>query len=226
MKSFFERRIVITEDGSSSIYLPAFDEHYHSSHGAVQESKHVFMEMGWKFLAEKQDEISMLEVGFGTGLNAFLVLQECIRNSAKQVHYTTLEAYPVSAEDAEKLNYAADPASKESFLDLHRAAWNNTEKINPNFTLEKLHTPLQEFSPAENTFDLVFFDAFAPRVQPELWTEQVFTKLFHAMKNGGVLVTYCAKGDVRRNMIKAGFNVERLPGPPGKREMLRATKKK
>ncbi len=225
MERFLDRQIVVTKDGSSSIYLPAFNEHYHSSHGAVQESRHVFMEMGWKPVAEKQDEISILEVGFGTGLNAFLVLQECLENSAKHVVYTSPEAYPVSVEDAEKLNYAVDPASKENFLRLHRAAWNTGETILPNFTLEKLNTTLQEFSPAENSFDLVFFDAFAPRVQPELWTEEVFAKLFRAMKPGGILVTYCAKGDVRRNMIKAGFTVERLPGPPGKREMLRATKK-
>lgn len=225
MERFFDRQIVVTEDGSSSIYLPAFDEHYHSSHGAVQESKHVFMEMGWKPVAEKQDEISILEVGFGTGLNAFLVLQECLGNSAKHVVYTSPEAYPVSVEDAEKLNYAVDAASKENFFRLHSAAWNTAETIFPNFTLEKLQTTLQEFSPAENSFDLVFFDAFAPRVQPELWTEEVFSKLIRAIKPGGVLVTYCAKGDVRRNMIKAGFAVERLPGPPGKREMLRATKK-
>lgn len=220
-KDFFNRKIVTTADGSASIYLPDFDEHYHSVHGAVQESKHVFMKMGWEPLADRSN-VSLLEIGFGTGLNALLVLEECLRHPEVSVNYTSLEAYPVKMEDAAKLNYTEQ--FRNEFLKLHEAEWNMPVSITKNFSLEKLQTTLQDFSPQENSFDLVFFDAFAPRVQPELWTEEVFRKMFFAMKPGSILVTYCSKGDVRRAMIAAGLSVEKLPGPPGKREMLRATK--
>ena len=220
-KDFFNRKIVTTADGSASIYLPDFDEHYHSVHGAVQESKHVFMKMGWEALADRSN-VSILEIGFGTGLNALLVLEECLRHPEVNVNYISLEAYPVKLEDAAKLNYTEQ--SRNEFLKLHEAEWNTPVRITKNFSLEKLQTTLQDFSPQENSFDLVVFDAFAPRVQPELWTEEVFRKMFFAMKPGGILVTYCSKGDVRRAMIAAGLSVEKLQGPPGKREMLRAKK--
>lgn len=222
MNSFFNRKIITTADGSSSIYLPDFDEHYHSVHGAVQESKHVFMKMGWEPLAEKQDDISILEIGFGTGLNALLVMEACLRAPGKKVFYHSLEAYPVSPEDAAQLKYTE--TLHEEFLRLHEAKWNEIVEIVPGFQLLKEETTLAKFLPEENRFDLVFFDAFAPRVQPELWTEEVFRKMNRALKAGGLLVTYCSKGDVRRAMIAAGFSVEKLPGPPGKREMLRAKK--
>jgi tRNA U34 5-methylaminomethyl-2-thiouridine-forming methyltransferase MnmC len=222
-ENFFNREIVTTADGSSSIYLPAFDEHYHSSHGAIQESMHVFVAKGWQPVAARQHEISILEIGFGTGLNAWLILRECEKDPAKKVAFTSLEAYPVSAEDAVKLNYAPAGA-QEKFLKLHEAEWGSGAQLTPNFSLLKLQTTLQDFASAAEAFDLIFFDAFSPKIQPELWTEEIFAKMFHAMKPGGILVTYCAKGEVRRNMQKAGFKVERLPGPPGKREMLRAVK--
>ena len=164
----------------------------------------------------------MLEIGFGTGLNALLVLEECLAKEQFNVHYTSLEAYPVDAADAAKLNYTSTHHAE--FLRLHKAAWNTPLAITKNFMLEKLQTTLEQFAPQENTFDIVFFDAFAPRVQPELWSEEVFRKMHFALKPGGLLVTYCSKGDVRRAMIAAGFSVEKLPGPPGKREMLRARK--
>lgn len=222
MNKFFERQIITTEDGSSSIFLPAFNEHYHSVHGAVQESKHVFMKMGWEPIAEKQNEISILEIGFGTGLNAWLVLQAVQQHPATTVFYTSLEAFPVSIADASQLNFANE--NPELFLSLHEADWEKEFSPVPNFSLLKKEIKLENFQAAENSYDLVFFDAFAPRVQPELWSIDVFTKLFSAMKPGGKLVTYCSKGEVRRNMMAAGFTVEKLAGPPGKREMVRCSK--
>lgn len=222
MDFFTSRKIIITEDGSSSIYLPAFDEHYHSVHGALQESKHVFMKMGWEPVAEKQDEISILEIGFGTGLNAMLVLEEVQKYPEKTVRYTSLEAYPVSNTDAAQLNYFG--TNRELFLSLHEAEWENNFSPIENFTLLKKKIALEGYQPKENQFDLVFFDAFSPRVQPELWTADIFRKMYSSMKPGGKLVTYCSKGEVRRSMVAAGLTVEKLPGPKGKREMVRAEK--
>jgi tRNA U34 5-methylaminomethyl-2-thiouridine-forming methyltransferase MnmC len=222
-QDFYNRKIVSTSDGSFSIYLPDFDEHYHSHHGAIQESKHVFMKMGWDATAINKSHIDLLEVGFGTGLNAWLVF-EALRDTAsgKSVHYTSLELYPVSPEHAVQLNFVSESDLAE-FMRLHEAAWNTSVGINLRFELEKLEVSLQDFQPSRH-YNLIFFDAFAPRVQPELWTSEIFQKLFALLQPGGILVTYCAKGEVRRNMIAAGFKVERLPGPPGKREMLRAIK--
>ena len=222
MNHFSDRKIITTEDGSSSIFLPAFNEQYHSLHGAVQESKHVFMKMGWTPVAEKQNEISILEIGFGTGLNAWLVLEETQKDPAKKVFFTSLEAYPVSLDLASQLNFTSE--KQELFLSLHEAEWEKEFLPDSNFILLKKKIKLEDFDAPENSYDLVFFDAFSPRVQPELWTADVFSKLFLAMKAGGKLVTYCSKGEVRRNMIAAGFSVEKLPGPPGKREMVRCSK--
>lgn len=217
-EDFWKRELVITKDGSSSIFLPNLNEHYHSHHGAVQESKHVFMKMGWDVVHEGKQHIDVLEIGFGTGLNAWLVLEEITKHSnGPSVHYTSLEAFPVATEDAAKLNYTGNAV----FMKLHEAAWDVPVPLSEKFVLDKRKTTLQGFS-ADRNFDLVFFDAFAPRVQPEMWTKEIFEKIFSCMKQGGVLVTYCSKGDVRRNMIAAGFTVEKVPGPPGKREMLRA----
>lgn len=219
MKDFYKREIVITGDGSASIFLPDFNEHYHSHHGAVQESKHVFMKMGWDVVCPGKTQVNILEIGFGTGLNAWLVFEDVAQHAnSPYVHYTSIEKFPVSAEDARKLNYTSD----EAFMKLHEAAWNSPVMLRDKFTLEKIQVTLQEFAPSRH-FDLVFFDAFAPRVQPEMWTKEIFEKIFSCMNTGGVLVTYCSKGEVRRNMIAAGFTVEKVPGPPGKREMLRAT---
>lgn len=217
---FFDRQLVTTADGSSSIFLPQFGEHYHSHHGAVQESKHVFMKMGWEHVVSGKTHIDILEVGFGTGLNAWLVFEATMDSTSPTVHYTSLEAFPVANEMAAQLNYST-PETQQEFMKLHEAEWNTTVPLSPQFALEKLHSTLVGFS-ATRHYDLVFFDAFAPRVQPELWTKEVFEKMFAAMKPGAILVTYCSKGDVRRNMIAAGFTVEKVPGPPGKREMLRA----
>lgn len=206
----------ITKDGSSTLFSDRFDQHYHSIHGAVQESQHVFLEMG---LAECQqvEPIRVLEMGFGTGLNALMTAMQ----AAMPVHYISLEAYPISPEQTSDLNYGKLLQAKELFDALHAAAWNTTVEITPDFSLEKRLGLLQEFE-GTSDIDLVYWDAFAPGAQPELWTESVFSRVLGWMNPGGILTTYCAKGDVRRAMIAAGWNVEKVPGPPGKREMLRA----
>lgn len=219
---FYKREIVTTADGSTSIFLPDFNEHYHSHHGAVQESKHVFMKMGWEEAIPGKKQIDILEIGFGTGLNAWLVYEETLKRNTPEVYYSAIETFPVSCELAAQMNYVSAEHNAE-FMKLHEPTWNEGVKISSRFDLEKLQTTLADFVPFRK-YDLVFFDAFAPRVQPEMWTKEVFEKLYASMNPGGILVTYCSKGEVRRNMIAAGFSVEKLPGPPGKREMIRARK--
>lgn len=214
-------KIYLTEDGSSSIYNETLAEGYHSRHGAILESRHVFIETGLKFVLQKKDSpISILEMGFGTGLNALLTVLE---SGLHPVNYTSLELYPLSEEIVLELNYGQNLGNEALFSLLHAAEWEENQVITPLFTIEKRHISLLDFQ-TEKKFDLVYFDAFAPEIQPELWTEAVFQKLYDSMNEGGVLVTYCAKGIVRRAMKSAGFQVERLPGPPPKREMLRGVK--
>jgi tRNA U34 5-methylaminomethyl-2-thiouridine-forming methyltransferase MnmC len=226
-----DRKVAFTEDGSSTIYSSSFNQHYHSIHGAISESKHVFMKMGWEPLFERSREqannsgLSVLEIGFGTGLNAFLVLLECVGEMNRPISYTTLEAFPLDEAEFTQLNYAEQlnyPDLQENFLSLHKWQGETPLAFENGFLFIKKKIKLEDFIPDENSFDLIFFDAFSPEAQPELWTEEIFRKLYAGMKEGGILVTYCAKGQVRRNLIAAGFHVERLEGPPGKREMLRA----
>jgi tRNA U34 5-methylaminomethyl-2-thiouridine-forming methyltransferase MnmC len=215
--------LITTEDGSHSLYVPELDETYHSRHGAVQESMHVFIETGLRFKALTQSKIDILEVGFGTGLNAWLTAKEAVDMGCR-LHYTALETFPLDQPLVDQLNYAqSDENLRLLFLDIHSAIWNESINIRENFKLEKVQQSLQQFQTL-NQFDLVYYDAFGPPRQPEMWELTIFDHLFSMMKPGGVLVTYCAKGQVRRNMLAAGFDVERLKGPPGKREMLRATK--
>lgn len=223
-----ERKIIKTGDGSVTIHLSEWDEHYHSKHGAIQEAQHVFIKMGLEYWVglNKEKQISILEIGFGTGLNAFITFLEA-KKLQLNINYIGVEAYPVSENEIGELNYA-EMLSAENQLDafrkMHQIPWNTQEAIAENFHLEKQQKRFEEIEDV-NKYDLVFFDAFGARVQPELWTEEIFDKMYAAMKNNGVLVTYSAKGSVRRAMQTAGFIVERLPGPPGKREMLRALKK-
>ena len=222
-----KREIIKTADGSTTIHLPEWNEHYHSKHGAVQEAQHVFIKTGLHHYLEKYapKEISILEIGFGTGLNALLTAVEAERMSVK-INYTGIEAYPVSAEEIAALDYSAvlpDENVSEVFKKVHTLPWEEKAAISPFFKLQKQKKFFSEISENE-AFDLIYFDAFGPRVQPDLWSEEVFRNMFRTLKPPGILVTYSAKGDVRRAMQAAGFGVERLPGPPGKREMLRATK--
>ena len=220
-----KREIITTADGSKTIHIPEWDEQYHSKHGAIQEAYHVFIEMGlFYFLKNKQPKFfKILEIGFGTGLNAFITLIEAEKFNP-EIDYTGVEAYPIAVGEIEKLNYTTElNASEELFKKLHSCIWEVSSKISESFTLTKRK---QFFSEIEdkNAYHLIYFDAFGARVQPKLWTEEIFQKMHDALKTGGVLVTYSAKGSVRRAMQAVGFTVERLPGPPGKREMLRATK--
>ncbi|MGB5944277.1 MAG: tRNA (5-methylaminomethyl-2-thiouridine)(34)-methyltransferase MnmD [Leeuwenhoekiella sp.] len=221
------REIVKTADGSTTLYIPDWEEHYHSTHGAINEAKHVFMKMGLqpKFEDKAVNSINILEVGFGTGLNALLTVMEALKNGV-QINYTGLEAYPLTDVEVKSLNYTElleGFASAKYFQAIHEAPWNEPQAITENFQLFKNQMLLEDFSEKEN-LDLIYFDAFCARVQPELWSEAIFEKMFQALRLNGTLVTYSAKGSVRRAMQAAGLKVERLPGPPGKREMLRAIK--
>jgi len=223
-----ERKIIKTGDGSVTIHLSEWDEQYHSKHGAIQEARHVFIKMGLEYWVglNKEQNPAILEIGFGTGLNAFITFLEAQKLQLK-IDYTGVEAYPVSTSEIKALNYAEMLSAEnqiKTFQRLHEIPWNKKVNISENFQLEKQQKRFEEIEDI-NQYNLVFFDAFGARVQPELWTEDIFTIMFAAMKNNSVLVTYSAKGSVRRAMQTAGFIVERLPGPPGKREMLRALKK-
>jgi|TARA_B110000967_G_scaffold60319_1_gene61932 tRNA U34 5-methylaminomethyl-2-thiouridine-forming methyltransferase MnmC len=221
-----KRSIITTSDGSKTIQIEDWDEQYHSIHGAIQESQHVFIKTGLHHFLNlhKPTALNILEIGFGTGLNAFLTALES-ETQGVQIHYEGVEAYPVLVEELLQLNYASqiDPNQQSLFDSLHDLNWEELHSITSHFSLKKRQ---QFFTDIENqdTFDLIYFDAFGARVQPELWTETIFRIMFNALKNNGVLVTYAAKGSVRRAMQAVGFLVERLEGPPGKREMLRATK--
>lgn len=214
----------VTGDGSSTLYSEKYGETYHSRHGAIQESMHVFIEMGLRALPPDKKEISILEMGLGTGLNALLT---AVHQEDRIINYVGIEAEPISEETANGLNYTEALAESETILNqIHALPWNESHTLQTDFQLFKFKGKLEEFEPgSEQKFDLIYFDAFAPGTQPELWTEAVFEKLFAYCNPGAMLTTYCAKGAVRRAMIAAGFEVERLPGPPGKREMLRATRK-
>lgn len=219
-----KREIIETEDGSKTIYLPELNETYHSIHGAVQESKHVFLKSGWDQM--ETHEYIILEIGFGSGLNAVLTLIKGLEEH-KIIHYTGLEAFPITKMEFETLGYILLPdiqSVRNEYEQIQESQWEKEIKINPEFTLLKQKQKLEEFIPRENTYNLIYFDAFSPRVQPEMWTKEVFQKMYDALSNKGILVTYCAKGEVRRNMISTGFIVERIPGSPGKREMLRGIK--
>ncbi|HSI70776.1 MAG TPA: tRNA (5-methylaminomethyl-2-thiouridine)(34)-methyltransferase MnmD [Gillisia sp.] len=221
-----KREIIHTGDGSHTIHLPEWNEQYHSRHGAIQEAQHVFIEMGLKSLLEKEpDEISILEIGFGTGLNA-LVTWNYIKDHSINLKYTGVEAYPVAPEEAEKLNFPEElktEGAAEVYRKFHEIRWEEMSSPTPFFTLLKQKKMFQDIVDIEE-HNLIYFDAFGARVQPDLWTVEIFRKMFTALKPGGILVTYAAKGSVRRAMQEVGFLVEKLPGPPGKREMLRAVK--
>lgn len=219
-----KRKIIITSDGSTTIHLPAWNENYHSTHGAIQEAYHVFIEMGYKSV--EKDEFSILEIGFGTGLNAFITLLETAKDQ-RNINYVGVEAYPVREDELLALNYVSELDTRNlshKFEEMHLTPWNKPQAVTPNFTLTKRQMFFHNITDIA-AFDLIYFDAFGARVQPDLWTEEVFEIMFKAMKPGGKIVTYAAKGSVRRAMQTVGFVVERLPGPPGKREMLRGTKK-
>lgn len=220
--------IIKTGDGSLTLYVPELDEHYHSTFGAVQESLHVFILSGLNVLAGAEKKtINILEIGFGTGLNALLTYFE--KASGCSVNYCSIEAFPLKNEIIKKLNYTdfiKNESSEVIFSKIHNAPWNERIQISEEFFLLKIHGKIQQLELAENEYELVYFDAFGPDVQPEMWSKDIFEKIGKATRSGGILITYSAKGIVRRNLIAAGFETEKIPGPPGKREITKAIKRR
>lgn len=221
-----KRSFLKTGDGSLTIHLSEWDEQYHSKHGAIAEAKHVFIKEGLAFYHSNNAKVSpvrILEIGFGTGLNC-LLSQMWAQDHKLHIDYTGVEKFPVAIEEAVQLNYATQlEQSASNFKDLHTCAWEERHGVSNGFTLYKHQNDFAQLQ-YQNQFDLIYFDAFGPRVQPELWTTPIFERMFNALAPKGVLVTYSAKGEVRRTLKKVGFTVERLPGPPFKRHMLRGVK--
>ena len=219
-----KKEIIITADGSSTIYLPEWDENYHSKHGAIKEAYHVFIKNGLD-LFKDGSKICILELGLGTGLNCFISYLESKKRKLI-IDYEGVEAYPLQAEEIVELNYLKELKAEKfeiDFAKIHSKSWGEKIKLDDSFSLLKRKHFFEEIKD-KNRFNLIYFDAFGARVQPELWTEEIFNKMYDALKDNGILVTYSAKGSVRRAMQSVGFLVERLPGPPGKREMLRGMK--
>ena len=216
-----ENQLIITNDGSHSIFNPKIKECYHSRHGAIVEAEHVFIRNG--FSAINKSKINILEIGFGTGLNALLTYQKAVQKSIK-VNYHAIEPYPVKKENYKNLNFAdLIGLEKEKLLILHSSVWQKKNEISCYFSLTKDHTTSQDYN-TNLKFDIIYFDAFSPEKQPELWSDIIFKKMYSLLKKDGFLVTYCAKGAVKRTMKKIGFEVVVLDGPPGKRQMTRGNK--
>lgn len=216
-----KREIIITSDGSTTIHIPEMEEHYHSTKGAIQEAYHVYIKHGLKEIIK--EEIAVLEIGFGTGLNCFITFLE----TDKKINYVGVEAYPVTKEEVASMNYVSELKATEHkaiFNKIHAVSWDEKHEIKEGFDLTKRRQFFKDITD-ENKFDVIYFDAFGPEKQPDLWTDIIFKKMLKALKKEGVLVTYSAKGDVRRTMMAVGFEVEKLQGPPGKRHMLRGIKK-
>ncbi len=217
----------ITEDGSHTLFVPGLNEHYHSTHGALQESELVFIQNGLHYIPGCIKEINVLEVGFGTGLNALLTVLES-KKQKRKINYIAIEPEPITDDILENLNYPTVIGGTEAagyYKKINEAGWVHPTFLSDYFIISKIQAKLQDISLRDEQFHLVYFDAFGPDVQPELWTEQIFAQLFKCLKPEGILVTYSCKGTVKRTLKTAGFEIEKLPGPAGKREVLRAIKK-
>jgi tRNA U34 5-methylaminomethyl-2-thiouridine-forming methyltransferase MnmC len=219
-------KIILSGDGSHTLFVPELNEHYHSTHGAIRESLHIFIGAGLHRITDINSDISILEVGFGTGLNVLLTcLEPAVSN--RKIHYVTFEPFPLENSLVKELNYHSRLDNPEAFLlfeRIHQAEWNQVVAITESFSLSKINKRIQDVVTETDHYNLIYFDAFSPVVQPEMWTADVFQKLFQSLKAGGILVTYCCKGEVKRSLKLASFTLEKLSGPPGKREILRATK--
>ena len=215
--------IRVTGDGSKTIFLPELNETYHSSNGAVQESRHIFIQNGLD-LVEKQASIHILEVGFGTGLNALLSASWAEMNN-QRIHYIGIEAFPLRPALCFQLDYPRhiDQNSEKIYDELIRCDWERDNQLTIHFSIQKREVKIQDFTAVE-PIDLIYFDAFGPRVQAEMWDITILAKMFQSLNVGGALVTYCAQGQFKRDLKSVGFILESLPGPPGKREMTRAIK--
>ena len=222
-----QKIITITKDNSHTFYVPEINEHYHSINGAITESNCVFIQNGLYQFIRKQNIICILEVGFGTGLNALLTAIEAEMHQSI-IFYTAIEPYPINLLEIEQLNYPnllENLKNKSLFNILHKHNLTSYIKINEYLYFRKFQTKIQDFRITNNEyFNIIYYDAFSPMVQPEMWTDTIFFKLFNYLKNKGILVTYCSKGSFRRTLTNIGFKVEKLPGPPGKREVIRAVK--
>lgn len=218
-------KIITTHDGSHSLLNPELNETYHSVHGARQESLHVFIKHGLEYVMEQQNKahVKILEIGFGTGLNALLTAEYAKANNLT-IEYTTLEAFPVNESIWQQLNYAQNESEQKIFYNLHHAGWNEWTELVAGFMLKKVNATLQLVSLDRTYFDLVYFDAFAPNKQPEMWELPMLQKTIDALNDQGVFVTYCAKGQLKRDLISLHLNLSSLQGPPGKREMIRGVK--
>jgi tRNA U34 5-methylaminomethyl-2-thiouridine-forming methyltransferase MnmC len=218
------RELVITKDGSHTLFVPALDEHYHSTYGALQESKHIFINEGLNRCPGKN--IAVFEIGFGTGLNALLAYMESAVRNIK-INYYTIENDPLDMQIINKLNYPEilklDECGRKLFYDMHTGEWNRKLELHSNFIITKIKDDLTLFT-IPFIYDVVFFDAFAPEKQPEMWDKKIFRKIFNNISTGGILITYSAKGEVKRILKSSGFKVEIIQGPPGKRQMIRARK--
>ena len=219
-----ERKIIQTRDGAHSIELPRLGATYHSIHGAIHESKHVFIEAGLNsFLGNAVSHpLTIFEMGLGTGLNALLTAIEALKNKI-HIHYTSVEQFPISPGEAGALNYPDYLQNHDEFVKIHESNWEEDIQISEFFRLRKVKSNFTGLH-LNDKFHLIYYDAFAPKAQPELWTKEIFEKLFNMLHPNGVLITYCSKGNVRRAMMAAGFTIKKLPGPPGKREILKAIK--
>lgn len=215
-------KLQLTNDGSHTLFVPELDETYHSVHGAVNEAKHVFLKMGMD--EHEASPLRILEIGFGTGLNAFLTALHA-NEQGRSVVYHSIEKYPVAEETIQQLNYAEqiDASYKDLYNQLHTVSWEEEHKVNDSFTLKKIKGDLTSFDFASK-YDVIYFDAFAPNKQDEMWSEAIFQKMYDCLNPKGIIVTYCAKGSVKRTLKAVGFEQENLPGPPGKREMIRGRK--
>ncbi|MES2487043.1 MAG: tRNA (5-methylaminomethyl-2-thiouridine)(34)-methyltransferase MnmD [Bacteroidota bacterium] len=218
-----KREIITTKDGSVTIFMPELNETYHSKFGAIQEARHVFIQNGLDLTEGKP--VSILEIGFGTGLNAFITFLESQKNN-QHIHYTGVEAYPVPQEESVQLNYVTQLQAEQHtgvFAAMHSSNWGKDVNLADNFVLNKRRQRFEDINDSEK-FDLIYFDAFGYPTQPELWSEDIFKKMYSALKPNGILVTYACRTVIKKAMIAAGFTTKKLPGPPGKREMLRAYK--
>lgn len=222
-----KREIILTKDGSPTIYLPDLNEHYHSTHGAIQEAEHVFILNGLNEFIN-QEKITIIEIGFGSGLNALLTAISCYKKEKGTIHYTGIEAFPLTDLEQSKMNYGQllfSPLSNEIQEKINQSTWNEAHVIHPKFELIKIKSKIEEIDLPSDHFDIVFYDAFGPSAQANMWTIEIFTQLFNSLKEIGLFVTYCAKGQVKRDLKAVGFTVESRPGPPGKREMTLAWKR-
>lgn len=219
-----ERKILTTADGSDTIAIPEMKVSYHSKHGAIQESTHVFLDAGLQYCTQTlgKTSLNILEMGFGTGLNCLLTAIQA-RDKQYQIQYHTLEAFPLLPNEIASLNHGTVLNEQDLFLAIHKASWEIPQMIQPGFQLIKYQQSLARFELSVG-IDCIYYDAFAPSAQPKLWTTQIFEKLYSFLAPGGLLVTYCSKSVVRHAMKAAGFRVTKIPGPYGKREMVRAFK--